>query len=176
MPSAIVNTGTDFLYNLVISLTILLLGLGTGMLVKKIVFKLLRELEVNKNVEKIGRVWDLEKSISFLVANLIYLVTIILFLMQLKILKWVIYLVLGIVALLLILTVLAVLKNILPNFFAGIRLHGRKWEIKISEIIKVQEIEGVVEKRGWLETILKTGEEEFLYIPNRLVLKSRIKL
>lgn len=174
MASAIVNTGTDFLYNLVISLAILLLGLGIGMLVKKIVFKLLRELEVNKNAEKIGRVWDLEKSISFLAANLIYLITIILFLKQLGILLWTVYLVLGIVALLLILTVLAVLKNILPNFFAGLRLHGKKWEIKLSEQITIQEIVGVVEKRGWLETILKTGEEEFLYIPNRLVLKSRI--
>lgn len=163
----------SYFYTIIAGIVILLLGFGLGVLIKKVIFRILKEIELNHIMSKVGMRYDLEKWISSIVSYVIYLVTIVIFLDQLGIRSIVLYLVFGGILMLIILTFLVGLKDVIPNFVAWILLQ-RKGKVREGRKIEVREISGTVERVGFLETEIKTDNGDILYVPNSLFLKSKM--
>lgn len=174
VPEAI-ETAQSYFYDVTLGIAILFIGFALSIIVKKVVFKILKGAELNKVVIKVGIRHDLEKWISSLAAFIIYLITIVFFLNYLHITSVVLYLIIGAVLMLLILTFIVGLKDILPNFVAWVIIQKREL-VHEGRKIEVKEISGIVEKVGYLETEIKTENGDTLYVPNALFLKSKMRV
>ncbi len=164
-----------YFYTILIGLVILLIGFGLGILAKKISYRLLKELGLNRVMSKAGVTYNLEKWVSSIISYVIYLLTIVAFLDRLGISSIVLFLVAGALLMLVISTLLVGLKDILPNFIGWLYLQ-RKEKMKEGYKIEVREIAGTIEKIGWLETEIRTDNNDLLYVPNSLFLKSKHRL
>lgn len=165
----------DKITNIAVGIVILLIGFGIGILVKKILQKVLAEIGLNKVMGKVGISHNLEKWISSIVSYAVYLFTIIFFLDHLGIRSIVLYLFVGAILMLIILTFIVGLKDVIPNFIGWLVIQ-KKGRIKEGRRVEVREISGLVEKVGYLETEIKTESGDILYVPNSLFLKSKFRL
>lgn len=169
------DTLKSYFYDIIVGIVILLVGFGAGILAKKLVLRILKEIELNKIMTKVGITYNLEKWISTIFSYVVYLVTIVIFLRKLGLDSVVLYLILGGVLTLIILTFLVGLKDVIPNFIGWLYLQ-RNERIKEGRKVDIKEISGTIEKIGWLETEIKTDNDDILYVPNCLFLKSKHRL
>ncbi|MBI2102815.1 mechanosensitive ion channel [Candidatus Woesearchaeota archaeon] len=175
MVNEVIETAQSYFYDITLGVAILFIGFALGIIVKKVVFKVLKGAELNKVVNRVGIRHDLEKWISSLASFIIYLITIVFFMNYLNITSIVLYLIVGAVLMLLILTFLVGLKDVIPNFVAWVIIQKREL-IHEGRKIDVREISGTVEKIGYLETEIKTENGDTLYVPNSLFLKSKMRV
>lgn len=161
-----------YFYTVLIGIVILLIGFGLGILAKKISYRLLKEFGLNKIMFKVGITYNLEKWTSTVISYVIYLLTIVAFLDRLGISSIVLYLVAGAVLMLVILTMLVGLKDVIPNFIGWIYLQ-RNERMNEGHKVEIREIAGTIEKIGWLETEIRTDNNDILYVPNSLFLRSK---
>ncbi len=175
MVNEVIVTAQSYFYDITIGVVILFIGFALGIIIKKIVYKVLKGMELNKVMSKVGISHDLEKWISSLASFMIYLITIIFFMNYLGITSTVLYLIVGAVLMLLILTFIVGLKDVIPNFVAWVVIQKREL-IHEGRKIDIREISGVVEKIGYLETEIKTENGDTLYVPNYLFLKSKMRV
>jgi len=173
MVNGVVETAQSYFYTIAVGVVILLIGFGLGVLVKKLLTKVFKEIGLNKIFYKVGFRNDVEKWVVNIITYLIYLVTIVFFLNQLGITSIVLYIVLGGILMLIILTFLVGLKDVIPNFVAWILLQRKGKKIEEGRRIEIKEISGRVEKIGYLETEIMTDSGDILYVPNSLFLKSK---
>ncbi|HLD39548.1 MAG TPA: mechanosensitive ion channel domain-containing protein [Candidatus Nanoarchaeia archaeon] len=173
--SAIVNTTESYFSLIVEGVIILIVGFALGILAQKLLSKILKEVELNHIMGKVGITHNLEKWISLIVSYVIYLVFIVFFLNRLGITSIVLYLIVGAILMLLILTFIVGLKDVIPNLVAWIILHKDE-RITVGRRVEVKEISGRVEKIGYLETEIITEYGDTLYVPNTLFLKSKFKV
>ncbi|PIN73560.1 hypothetical protein COV20_05040 [Candidatus Woesearchaeota archaeon CG10_big_fil_rev_8_21_14_0_10_45_16] len=171
MAPELLQEAQNYLYTIISSVVILLVGFGLGILAKKFLSKVLKEVELNKIMSKVGITSNVEKGISTIASYVIYLVTVLFFLENLGVTSYVVYLVVGGMLMLLILTLLVGLKDVIPNFFAWTILRRK---VKEGSRIEVREISGRVERVGYLETEIKTENGDVLYVPNSLFVKSKM--
>ncbi len=172
---AVVGMAGSYVYTIILSVIILLVGFILGILAKKFLYRILNEIELNVILRVIGVRADVEKWISSIVSYLIYFITIIFFLEQLNIASIVLYLVAGGILTLLLLTFIVGVKDIIPNFVAWMVLQ-RKQHLRVGMEIEIREIAGEIEKIGCLETEIRTKQDDILYVPNSLFLKSKFKV
>lgn len=172
MAVELLQTAESYVYNLTIGFIILLVGLGLGILLKKVVFKILQEIELNKVFGKVGLTYDLERWISSIVSFVIYLITLVVFLNQLGITSIVLYLIVGAILMLIVLTFIVGLKDVIPNLVAWFVIQ-RRGHIKEGSRVEVKEISGIVEKVGMMETEIRTESGDILYVPNSLFVKTK---
>ncbi len=172
MAAELLQTAESYVYNLTIGFIVLLVGLGLGVLLKKVVLKILQEIELNKVLGKVGLTYDLERWISSIVSFVVYLITLVIFLNQLGITSIVLYLIVGAILMLIVLTFIVGLKDVFPNLVAWIVIQ-RRGHIKEGSRVEVKEISGVVEKVGMMETEIRTENGDILYVPNSLFVKSK---
>jgi small-conductance mechanosensitive channel len=165
----------SYFYTIIVAVIILLVGFALGILAKKLVFRVLKEVGLNKIMSSVGVTIDVEKGVSIVVSFVIYLITIVFFLNQLGITSVVLYLVLGGIITLIILTFLVGLKDVIPNFVAWIVIQ-RRGKVKHGRRVEIREIAGVVERVGFLETEIKTYNDDILYVPNVLFIKNKFKM
>jgi small conductance mechanosensitive channel len=163
------------LNNIIGAIVILLIGLIIGIIVKKLLRRILHEIELDKTVKRLGKDYSLEKRISSLAAYFIYFVALVWSLNQLEIAPVVLYILVGTVLLLLGATFLMGIKDFIPNLIAGIVIH-RKGRWKEGKKIKVKGIEGKIEKIGLLEMEIRTEKGDKIYLPNSLLVKSKVWL
>ncbi len=175
MVEEVVKAAESYFHTIAIGFVILIAFFILGILIKKIVYKVLKEFELNKIMSKIGITSNVEKGISWLLSFLIYLVGIALFLDQLNILNKIFLLVIGAILMLIILTFFVGLKDVIPNLVAWVFIQ-RKGTIKEGRRVEVREIAGVVENVGYLETEIRTERGDILYVPNALFMKSKFSL
>ena len=175
MAQEIIEIAQSYVYTIVVGIIILLVGFGIGILAKKIAHKVLKELELNKVMGKVGITYNLEGSVSSILSYVIYLFTVVIFLDQLGLKSIVLYLIVGAVLMLVILTFLVGLKDIIPNFVGWLYIQ-KKDKLKVGHKVEVKEIAGRIEKIGYLETEIKTDADDILYVPNSLFMKSKFKL
>lgn len=173
--ATLAGTVQAYLYTIIVGIIILLIGFAIGILAKKLLGKLLREAGLNKIMSKVGVTADVEKWISGVISYTIYLFTIVLFLDQLGIRSIVLYLIAGGLLMLIILTFLVGMKDIIPNFIGWLYLQ-RKGKVREGWKIEMREIAGTVERIGYMETEIKTGRGDVLYVPNSLFLKSKYRV
>ncbi len=153
----------------------LLIGFGLGVLAKKFSKKGLKELGFNRILRIINLPYNGEEIISSLLSYIIYLITVIFFLQQLGITSIVLYLVLGAVLMIITLSFVVGLKDVVPNFIAGLIIKSKE-HMKAGHRVDVKEIHGRIEKIGYLETEIKTVHGDILYVPNTLFIKSKVLL
>ena len=175
MTLAFLSAMETYLSTIVISITILLAGFAIGFLSRKFLRRILQEIELNRILRSVGVTTDLEQWISLSAALLIYLVTIVFFLDYLGIKSLVLYILLGAVLLLIILTVLVGLKDVIPNLIGWLYLQKNQ-RIKEGRNVEINEIAGTVERVGYLETEIKTEQDDVLYVPNSLFLKKKHRI
>lgn len=172
----IIETIETHLYRIVTAVIILLVGLLIGLIVKKILRKVLHELEIDEVIKRLGKNYSLERRLSSLVAYLIYFITLILFLDQLKITSIVFYIIIGIILLLLGVTFLLGVRDLIPNLIAGIVIY-RKNQLKVGKKIEIDErYEGRIERIGLLEMEIVTKKGDRIHIPNALLIRSKFLL
>jgi len=168
----VATTAQSYLSLIIEGIVILLIGFGIGILAKKFILRILKELNLNKIMSTVGIRYNLEEIVSSIISYVIYLFTVVIFLDKLGIRSIVLYLLVGAILMLIILTFLVGLKDIIPNFIAWLILQ-KKEKIKEGRYVKVKNISGRVEKVGFLETEIKTENGDILYVPNSLFLKSK---
>ncbi len=166
------ETAKEYFFDIVAGIIILLVGFGLGILAKKIVYRILKEIHLNRIMSNVGITYNLEKGVSVIISYIIYLFTIVFFLDHLGITSIAIYLIAGAILALLVLTFIVGLKDVIPNFVAWILLQ-RKGKVVVGRNIDVKEIHGRVERIGYLETEIKTERGDILYVPNSLFLKTK---
>ena len=155
---------------IVMAIVILIVGLTLGLLTKKLLYRMLKEIELNKIATKGGIGWDVEHLISSIISYMIYLATAIILLSYLGIGWWVIYVIVGGIVILLALTVLVGIKDAPANFIGWIAAK-RKNRIKKGKKIEVNGVSGIVEKTGIFQTTIRTERGDLLYVPNALFRK-----
>ncbi len=170
------NSVKEYLDNIIGAVVILLLGLGLGVLVKKMLLRLLKEIELNRIMARVDVTYNLERGIATFSSYLIYLVTFVLFLDLLKIKSVVLYLVVGAILMVVVLTCIVGLKDIVPNLIGWFYLQRKSPIIKEGKYLEIKEISGIVERIGYLETEISTEKGDVLYVPNALFLKSKFQL
>ena len=162
-------------FTIIGAVIILLIGLIIGLIVKKTLRKVLHEFELDKMVNKFGKNYSLERRLSSLAAYLIYFIVFVIFLNHLGITSVILYLIVGVILLLLVITFILGFRDFIPNFIAGILLY-HKGKMKKGKKIKFNGIEGKICKLGMLELEIETKKGDIIYLPNSLLIKSKVWL
>ena len=164
---------SKFLGKLIIAVVIVLIGFIIGKVCERIIHRLLHELEMDRLMEKTGIKFSLETVISSLAAYLIYFIAIIMGLSQLGLTTIILYIVVGGIIVLIIVSTLLAIKDYIPNMIAGFFIF-RKSKFKEGQKIKINGTEGRVKKIGLVETEILTSKKDKIFIPNSLLVKSKV--
>lgn len=169
-----INTAGSLLNLVAVGIVILIAGLALGLLIKKVSFRILQEITLNKIMSKVGFSYNFEYGISSLLSYIIYLFTLIFFLDQLGIRSIVIYLAVAGMVVLIILPFVVGLKDIVPNVRGWMYIQRTK-AVKEKKQVELPQVSGMVQHIGYLETEIKTKRGDMLYVPNSLFLKNKDK-
>ena len=78
----------------------------------------------------------------------------------------------GIIILIVVfISILFTIKDFFPNLYASYNINKN---IKIGSLIKCNGVEGYVQTIGLIETIIKSKNGDFVYIPNSYLMNSII--
>jgi len=161
------------LNNIITAIIILLIGFIIAKLIGRLVQRVLHEAELDNILKKAGAKVSFEAALSHISEYFIYFITIIFALNQLGITTFVLY-ALAIAAIcVLAVSVFLGLRDFIPNFFAGWYIY-RKDLIKEGKQVKINGIQGKVAKLSLLDTRIKTKKGDLIYMPNSVVIKSKI--
>jgi len=159
--------------NFIVAIIILLIAFIAGRILRRVVKKLLHEIDLDKNIKKAGLKISLENIISAGVSYLIYFIAIIEVLNQFGIVTPVFTILLfGVVTFLVVVSLLAV-KDFIPNFISGFYIY-RTGFIRKGDTVKVRNLTGIVEEVTMTKTKLKTKTKDLVFIPNSVITKSEV--
>jgi len=162
------NTFNTYMYMIIIAFVILFGGFILGNLVRKLLFKILKEINANQLAVKLNSDADWATILSALSAYLVYIFAIILFLDYLKLRLIVIILLIAGILILISLSLLVGIRDVIPNLSGWLKIRKK---LKIGKKIEVNGISGIVQSRGLFNTKVKTPAGEELYFPNQLFSK-----
>lgn len=150
------------------------LGLVLGKIAGNTIKRVLKGMEINQILkEQLNLKIPLEQTLSYIIAGIIYLITLILTLTQLGVETRVLKYIALMTAFILVLFSFLAFKDWVPNLVAGFYLTKTK-KIKTGDTIKVKGVTGRVKNISLLETRVDTGKEE-IFIPNSIMIKSEVK-
>jgi small-conductance mechanosensitive channel len=159
--------------SIITAIIILLIGFIIAKLVGRLVQRVLHEAELDNLLKKAGAKASFELALAHISEYFVYFITIIFALNQLGITTFVLYvLAFGAVAVLVI-SVFLGMRDFIPNFMAGWYIYRRDL-IKEKQNVKVNGVSGKVVKLSLLDTRIKTRKGDLIYMPNSVVIKSKI--
>jgi len=159
---------------LVVAVIIVLIGLVLGKILGKFVQKALHEIELNKIIKKAAGIKaSVEEIISTSLSYFIYFIFIVMALNQLGITTVVLHMISGAILIIIIISILLSIKDFMPNMFAGLFIHQKRF-IKEGDILKVDNTEGKVVHINLVETKIETKHGDIIYIPNSLLTKKTV--
>jgi len=159
--------------SIITAIIILLIGFIIAKLIGRLVQRVLHEAELDALLKKAGAKVSFEIALSHIAEYFVYFITIIFALNQLGITTFVLY-ALAIAAIaVLIISVFLGLRDFIPNFMAGWYIY-RKDLIKEKQNVKINGISGRVVKLSILDTRIKTKKGDLIYLPNSVIIKSKI--
>ncbi|MBI4144873.1 mechanosensitive ion channel [Candidatus Woesearchaeota archaeon] len=162
-----------FASNLVIAAIILVIGFLVAKVLERLLHRILHGLELNRILKKAGFRFPLEESIPQLIKYFIYVSTVIVSLNQLNLMGALVGLIAIVVILIIITGMVFGLRDFIPNFIAGIRIHRRGF-VKEGDRIRVRDIEGEVRDIKLLETRIKTSSGDLLFVPNTMFVRNEV--
>ncbi|MEM4263584.1 MAG: mechanosensitive ion channel [Candidatus Woesearchaeota archaeon] len=161
------------LNSIIAAVVILLLGFILGKLVGRLLHKVLHEAELDNILKKAGARLPLETVLANLAEYFIYFVAVIFALNQLGITTVVLYIIALAAMVILIISAFLGLKDFIPNFIAGIVIY-RKELITKGDRVSIDGVSGKVDELSLLDTKIKTSKGDIIYIPNSIVIKSKV--
>jgi small-conductance mechanosensitive channel len=175
--TTIVSQSDDFivewLTKIALAVIIIFTGFIIGRIVGKLVYKFLKEIELNNALKKAGIPLQIDKAASKIAKVMIYLIFIIWALNELGITTTVLNILLIAALVILIISFLLAAKDFIPNLISGVSLFNRA-TIKKGDWVKIEQLEGEVIKTGLLETQLKTKKGDVVHFPNSSLAKKEI--
>jgi small conductance mechanosensitive channel len=158
----------------IVAIIILIIGFVFGRIAGRLLQKVFHEIELNTILKKAtGIKIALEEVISKIVTYFIYFIAIIWALNELGLTTTILTMVSGAALVLILVSMLLVIKDFIPNAFAGFLIHRRR-QIKIGDKIKTDGIEGKITRISLVETEIKTKQGDIIYIPNSLLTKRQL--
>jgi small conductance mechanosensitive channel len=159
-----------------LAVVILLFGLILGKLFGNLVRRILNEVQLDKHIRTATKFkWSLEKGISNLVSYFIYLISIILSLNSLGLTTATLVIISAVVVFMITLSFLLAIKDFFPNWIAGMRIRFKK-VLSVGDAIQIKEVKGTITSIGFLETKLKTSNDDEVIIPNSIFSKRELIL
>lgn len=168
---SLTNVFNDQIYNLVVAVTIILVGFVLGRIISRLIGKLADVLKIDSIFEKAGVKISVSGAIGQLFAYIIYLVSLVLAFDRLGIASTIIYFLAAAALVLIVFSTILAIKDFLPNFFAGVKIYRRRM-FNVGDMVKVKDIAGIVTKITLTETQMKTKSGDILHIPNSALLSS----
>ncbi|HSU72527.1 MAG TPA: mechanosensitive ion channel domain-containing protein [Candidatus Binatia bacterium] len=159
--------------NLVVAVVLLLIGVVIAKLLERFIVKMLHELELDRWLRKSGVKFALEQTIGIAIRYFVYFITIVVALNQIGWTSFVVKLLAAVIFVLILAAILLGVKDFVPNFIAGIRIHQRGF-VKEGDIIRVRDIEGEVRQVNLLDTRIKTVTGDLLFVPNSMLTKHEV--
>lgn len=157
---------SSIINRIAVALLIILIGFIIGRLLGKVVQRVLHELEINRIMKKAAKLsFSLEKAIANFVKYFIYFIAIIMALNQIGIATTILYMLAGAIIIIVILSVFLGVKDFIPNFFAGMVIHRKKF-INVGDTIRVKGLTGKVIHINLVETRIQTENGDIIYVPN----------
>lgn len=159
-------TDNSFLLEVFVALTIIVCCLILGKIVSKIISKVVLKTSLNDLIYSSTKLkLSLDKTLSTLVAYLIYFFGFIWALDYLGIASTVLNLLSGAILILALILAFLAFKDFVPNMTAGLFIHAKGF-LKEGDRIKLHDIEGKIILLNLVETRLKTKSGDIIYIPN----------
>ena len=161
--------------NVVAAIIIVLIGFILAKVIGRFVQRILHEAELDKILKRAGSKIGFEDALAHIAEYVIYFITIVFALNQLGITTTVLYILAVALLAVLVLSVFLSIKDLIPNFIAGLTIHKRSL-FKEGSTISINGISGKVIKLSLLETRIKTKNKDIISFPNTIVLSSKIKV
>ncbi len=159
---------------LVAAIIILLIGFIFGRMAGKIILKIFKEIELNRLLKKTtGIKVSLAELISKSITYFIYFIFIIAALEKLNISAVAFNLLAGGVIIIIIISIFLSIKDFIPNIIAGIYITQKAFVSK-GDVIKIDNIEGKIIDLQLNTIKLETKKGDMLFIPNSILLKSKL--
>lgn len=163
--------------NIINAIIILLIGFVFGKFIEKLSLRIFEMIELDKITRKKIRIKNLSKTLSSILAFLLYLFAIVIALNKLNLATTVINTIIILFIIVMVLFILFGVNDMFANFFAGLFFRMRK-NILVGDLIKIKNhkttINGRVEKITLLYLRIDTGKEEIVTVPNTLLMRSVI--
>lgn len=150
----------NYMPNLILALLIFIVGILVAEKVGDFVQGLAED-------EKVPRFWLLGNMVRYT----IYLLVIIMTLSQLQISTEVLIIVTGSIFVALGVLVVVGMKDLAPNLVAGMHLLYEK-NLNVGDTVRVGEYEGIIEDIGFVKSIVKKKDGEYVVIPNSDLMRS----
>jgi len=158
---------------LIAAVVIILLSLIIGRVLEHLIIKLLHELDTNKILKQHGIRVPVEELLGVIVKYIVYILGIIFALNQLGLTRLILNIILFSFLLLILAFIILAVKDFIPNVIAGLYIR-QKNKIKPDDFIKVNNTEGKVMAVDLIETKIKTKDNDTIFIPNSILIKSKI--
>lgn len=159
-------TSNNFILNIALAITIFTIGLILGKIVGKAVKRLIRDSGLEQLIKQNTKLKvEISSLIGVILSYIIYFFSFVWALDILGIASTILNLFSGAVLIIIIILVFLGFKDFIPNITAGMFIHT-KGIISTGDKIKHHDIEGVVEEAGFIETVIKTKNGDFIFIPN----------
>ncbi len=172
----IIDSLSNTFVNLVIAIVIILIGLVIGKVLEKVIYQMLKEIELNKFLKKsTGVRINADHLISNFFSYFIYFISFVAALDQIGVASVILYLLSGAVLVLILFSFFLAIRDLFPNFIAGIYLY-RKEKLKEGNKIEIDDIRGELIHVDLLQTKIKTKKGDILFLPNSIVANSKIKI
>jgi small-conductance mechanosensitive channel len=164
------------LTQVIFAVAIFFAGFAIAKVLGNAVFRFLEEIQVNDLFERVlNKSMKIDLFVSSLVTWVVYLITVYFALRQVGVASFLINTVfLFVLVLLGVLFILSV-KDMIPNFFAGMFIHMQQYMV-VGDKIKIELVEGTVENLDLLETHIKTTKGDMIHIPNSYILKHKLRV
>lgn len=165
---------SGMLSKMIIAVLIFLLGFIFGKLVGRVIRRLLNEIELNKFIKRTtGLSIAIEEAVSLMVSYSIYFFTFVISLDQLGLTSIIFYMLTAALLLILVISFFLGVKDFFPNVMAGLYVHQK---VRVGDNIYLDKITGEVINTDLIQTQVRTKSGDLIYIPNSMLLKSKIKL
>jgi small-conductance mechanosensitive channel len=152
---------------------ILLGGFILGKLLEKFLYKILKEVELNKTLKDAGIKINADKILSTIASYLVYLMSFLASLEQLGLANTVITVLSMLIILVFLISFYLGVRDFIPNFSAGFYLFSRD-SIKEGDNVEIDNIKGELIGFDLLQVRIKTKSGDIIHIPNSTAVKSKI--
>ncbi|MBI4447746.1 mechanosensitive ion channel [Candidatus Woesearchaeota archaeon] len=157
----------------VTALSIIIFALIMGLLIKKVIKKILHELEIDKILKEEGIKLPVEEFVAAMAKYLIYFIGVIWALTEIGLATTVLHILLIVILVIVTIFIILAVKDFVPNITAGIFIHQRGI-VKKGDYIKVKSVEGTVMEIDLVEIKIKTNEGDVMLIPNSVLTKNEV--
>jgi len=157
----------------IVAVVILLIGFIIARIVGKLASRFLQEIELNKILKKAGVKFELEDMLSHLATYFIYFMTIIWALNALGLTTTILNMISAAFLVLIIISILLAVKDFVPNIISGFFIYQKNL-IKKGDKVKIDNLEGKVNKISLIETEIKTNKGDIIHIPNSTLTKKEL--